>query len=220
MGQNVTNQAGIYFLDKALDAASSVRLMLCNSALWSAEPTEEEVWASEVVEENGYARANVAPVIAATYDATAGRSQRVLQTASITATGGTIEYSGYAIVLDAAGAPANKETTATAANNSFTTVGHGLTNGDRLLITPDDGAVMPTGLDPLTFYYANVVTADRFELSPDATATITVPFTSDGSGTLRLRYCNGVAAFPKRLSTKIIDPAGQAHPFSPIVYLS
>lgn len=216
MVQTVTQAVARSILDVYWDTATSVRLMLYNSSLVSSPPTEAELFRAEVTEENGYTRNAIAPTTPAVWSAANAAAERTMQNSSVTASGGTITYDSYAIIRNGT-ATANKVATATAANNSFSVVGHGLSAGDRILITADPTATMPAGLDALTFYYAQPIDADSFTLL-DAPGGAGVAFTDAGSGTLRLRYAAGVAGWhATQSSTRTIDPAGDPHPFTGVI---
>lgn len=216
MVQTVTQAVALDLMAAYWDSATSVRLMLYNSATVSSPPTEAELFRAEVIEENGYTRNAIAPTTPAVWNAANGAAERTMQNSTVTALGGTITYDSYAIIRNGA-ASANKIAVANASINSFNVVGHGLATGDRVLITADPTATMPTGLDSLTFYYAQSVDADNFTLT-DAPGGSGVAFTDAGTGTLRLRYAAGVAGWhATQTSTRTIDPAGDPHPFTGVV---
>ena len=197
------------------DTVSSARFLLCDSAQWTEPLTIEQVVASEILPENGYARGNAAPVLDAEND-TQNRGTRTFQSVTITASANSISYSGYAIIADAI-ADSSQVCTATSANNRITSTGHGLATGDRVMITADSGATMPSGLDAQTAYYASVFGADAFSLL-DAPGGSVVTFNSDGSGTLRLRYAAGVLGPVRDVgASRSISAAGDPHVFSPLV---
>ena len=191
MAQTVTQEVALDLLNVYWDTATSVRLMLYNSSLTSSPPTAAEIYAAEVIEQNGYARNAIAPTTPAAWNATDGAAERVMQNSTITATGGTITYDSYAIIRNGP-AIANKVAVANSANNSFNVTAHGLAAGDRILITADPTATMPAGLNALTFYYASPTDADNFTLL-DVPGGSEVGFTTNGTGTLRLRYAQGKA---------------------------
>ena len=197
------------------DTVPNARFLLCDSATWVQPLTIEQIVATEILPENGYARGNAAPTLDATTD-TSNRGARNFQTVTMTATAATITYSGYAIIAGGS-ASSSQICTATAANNRITSTAHGLTTGDRVLITADGGATLPTGLDGLTAYYASVFDADTFSLL-DAPGGAVVTFTSDGSGTLRLRYAAGVVGPIRDVgASRSISAAGDPHTFSPLI---
>ena len=215
MTQTMTPEAAVDQLNVYWDSATSVYLMLYDATATSSPPTAAEIYAAEVPEENGYSRKAIAPVLPAEWNAATNSAERTMQNTTVGATGGTITYSAYAIVRNGT-AESNKIATATSANNSFNVVGHGLNNGDRILITADATATLPSGLSGTTFYYADVTDADNFTLL-DEPGGAGIGFTSDGSGTLRLRYCAGAAGwFEKLTSSRTIDPSGDPHPFTGI----
>lgn len=194
------------------DTVSSARFLLCDTTNWAEPLTIEQAIASEILPENGYARGNASPVLEATNDAQ-GRGLRNFQAVVITATANTVDYSGYAIIADGT-AESSQVCTATSANNRITSTAHGLTTGDRVLITADATATLPAGLDGLTAYFASVIDADTIELL-DAVGGALVTFTSDGSGTLRLRYAAGVLGPVRVTDSSSISPSNP-HTFNPL----
>jgi hypothetical protein len=217
MTQSVTQAIALDVLNVYWDTATSVRLMLYDGTLTSTPPSEAELFAAEVVEANGYSRNAIAPTTPAVWNAANNAGERTMQNSTITADGGTIIYNACAFIRNGA-AQANKVATADSENNSFTVTAHGLTTGDRLLITADDTATLPAGLSGTTFYYAEVTDTDTFTLRDLPVGGAGIGFTSDGAGTLRLRYAAGKAGWFEVLTTsRTIDPAGDAHPFTGLV---
>lgn len=200
-------------LDTYFDGLNSFRMLLCDASGWPSDTldlTLEQAIASEVAEANGYVRASVAPSSAAAENATKTRVDRALPTATFTASASQYSYSGYVLLPNAASA-ANKAATADNTTNRLTVTAHGITNGDRLMLTTDSGGSLPTGLSATTRYYGKSIDTDTLELYTDAGLTILATFTSDGSS-LRLRYANGKAPWAKKLSsTRTIDSAGSDH---------
>jgi hypothetical protein len=86
--------------------------------------------------------------------------------------------------------PALNITGVDTATDQLTIVGHGLNTGDgfNAIYSPDGGAI-PTGLAPVTDYWAIRVDADHVKLadsSANALAGTAIDITSAGSGTLQL----------------------------------
>ena len=217
MATNVTQSYQVWLLDAALSSVGA-RAIVCDATAWGTTPSLEQIIASEIAQENGYnGRADVAPALAAAFNATTSRGERAYQDFALTASGGNLTYSGYAI-LNGGDTESNKVATATAASNQISCTGHGLANGDRVMVTADAGATQPTGLDALTRFYASVIDANTIELFEDDTLTTQATFTSDGSGTLRLRYANAAACgLQKNLGSTITLPPGQTHNFTGLI---
>jgi len=85
----------------------------------------------------------------------------------------------------------NTGTAFTAANatNLFTSAGHGLSNGDVVLVSNSGGA-LPSGLSTYTPYYVINRTTNDFQLSTTAGGSA-VDITTDGTGTHKFhtQYC-------------------------------
>lgn len=206
-------------LDQLWDSADRAMLMLCDTASWSEPPTSEQVFASEVLEINGYSRKDVLPQEPATYNADRQRAEKLFQDTTIAAVDNPIVYTGYAIARNGA-TQANADCSADNTVNQINAIAHGLTDGDAVMITTSAQGELPAGLDGLTRYYARGVDADSFELFTDSQLTTPVTFTSNGSE-LTLRHANGVVGPYKLMSTeRTIDPAGGGHEFTNLVFFS
>lgn len=143
---------------------------------------------SEVLEQFGYARAQYNPS-PGSYDVTQSRYEMPTVPTSFNAAGGGIQFD-RAVLISNASAIANKTFTADASTNRLTVVAHSLVNGDKVVPTADAGGTLPSGLSN-TIYYAKLIDTNTIELYTDSALTTIVDFTSNGSGTLRLRYANG-----------------------------
>jgi hypothetical protein len=190
------------------------RLILCNTSIWSADPTSEEIFGSEIAQVNGYSRQTNTPVGDATYNPTTKEAEITMASASITASGGNITYSGYAILRSGSVATANKTATATNASDQITVTAHGLTAGDRVMLTADTGGTLPAGIEALTFYYASIVNTNTIQLYEEEALTTLRTFSTDGSGTLRLRYCQGEDGPRKNLGSDRTIADGNSHDFN------
>lgn len=210
----MSEELSIAYLESSLTEnwSDTSRLILCDSSLWSSEPTSEKIYASELLAASGYSRQTNTPIESASYDEGTKTATITFASATITASGGDITYSGYAI-LRSAGLASNIAATATSSSNQITATAHGLTDGDRVMLTADTGGTLPAGVDGLTFYYASIVDADTIELFEESDLTTLVTFTTDGSG-LRLRYCSGEDGPRKNLGSDRTIPDGQSHNFN------
>lgn len=96
-------------------------------------------------------------------------------------------------LLAGGSANAPKQFTTSAINvstNEITVPQHGLTTGDRVIITTT--GTLPTPLQATTLYVALVVDTTKFKLAQVATPTTEIDITATGSGTFYLKYANGV----------------------------
>ena len=83
-------------VQRDFNAATNVRLALCDSSSWSSPPTETEIIASTLTEANGYTEQDVAPVTAAVSNGQ--QAEIAYNNASISLTSSTLNYTGYAII--------------------------------------------------------------------------------------------------------------------------
>lgn len=133
--------------------------------------------------------------VSGAFDATDVRFESLFDPATFTATGGTISYQGYFILRNAH--PLSNLVISTVNDTTdviTTSAAHGMTTGDAVMISTDSGSI-PTGLVSTTIYFARVLTTTTFTLHPtsaDAVSNLNmVNMTSQGSGTLRVRFANG-----------------------------
>ena len=75
----------------------------------------------------------------------------------------------------------DKVFTADSTTDTLTTTGHGLVNGDRIIVMNSGGA-LPTGLSASTVYYVVQKTTDTFKLSATYNGGV-IDITANGSGT-------------------------------------
>lgn len=143
-----------------------------------------------------------------TYNAGTSRQETPAVTATFQeAVGGAGFQFTYGVLLQGRGATANKTISAVdTSTDRVTCTAHGMVNGDRGFVT-STGSV-PGGLSTQRYYMKNI-DANTLEFYTDAALTNKVDITSAGSGTLTLRYANGV--FVKAESyTQTTIAAGQS----------
>lgn len=103
--------------------------------------------------------------------------------------GGTLYSFTHWAMIYGRGANANKPITAiNTGTGVFTCTGHGLTNGDKVIIT---GSGSQPGGVAVQIYYAKSLTSSTFEIYTTSGLTTKVTPTSAGTGTIHLRYANG-----------------------------
>lgn len=199
----VTNAVTQAELARVMSEAYSGKVLtaaLVNAA--SAPSTEAGIatWLQhELVEgTNGYARFQSAALTVGTYSATAARQEQSSVAVEFAATGGSLNFTHVVLLLDAAadgqaGGPITASTDVNPSTDVITVASHGLTDGDAVTVTADSGDTLPGGLTAGTLYYVDSVTSSTITLhtaTPVASGN-RVDITSTGSGTLRVRKCNG-----------------------------
>ena len=84
---------------KYKDDPTTVELCLCDTTSWTTPtPTNAEVIASVIAEANGYTHQDVTPTTGATESA--GVVTLNLQNATVSLSSGTLDYGGFAIIVD------------------------------------------------------------------------------------------------------------------------
>ncbi len=170
-------------------AGAPAYLLACNGPIDnSSEP--EQAFAAE---SPYYQRRLIAPIYAT--DTIELRAEASISD-SFTAVGGTLIYDRVVIVFNGSpNAPAIfTDSDIDIATNVITIASHGLSNGDPVLVNTSAGSTMPGGLTAGVIKYVEAVNADTLKLYDEyneSTLTNPVNFTSPGSGTLRLHYCQG-----------------------------
>jgi hypothetical protein len=147
---------------------------------------------------NSYARFQSAALTVGSYSATAGRQEQTAVAVEFAASGGSLNYTHVVLLLDAAadgqaGAGITATTDVNPSTDVITVASHGLADGDAVTVTADSGGTLPGGLTAGTLYYVDSVTSSTITLhtaTPVASGN-KVNITSTGSGTLRVRKCNG-----------------------------
>lgn len=192
--------------DFVLGAPSGWRVILLNA---TGGLTQDSTIASLLRYECIQASGGYAPAAfsytngSATYDTVNLRAQVPFFDAQFTGVGSTYTFTHWAMIYGR-GANANRVITAiNTTTNVLTSVGHGLTDGDRVCITGT--TTQPGGVSATTVYFANSLTADTFEIHTNVGLTSIVDITSAGTGTIHLRYANG-AIGPYVAQSGTVDP--------------
>lgn len=174
------------------------RLILHNDTLINAASTKAEVLAAELTEVNGYSR--YAYSIALDELSLEPENHRAIAPTRdwhITATGGTWQWSGACLLANASDS-ANAVCTATTATNRVNLTGHNLADGDEVIFT-SAGAVFG-GLTADQIYYVVNATTDDFQVEATVGGGV-VNLIDAGSGSVMLRYANGLLVFGFTYST-------------------
>ena len=206
----LSNLVQVYFLGEA--PPSTFRLILCKDAAWDAGATMAQIIASEVAQTNGYS----APALTGgseAYDSVQARSELAYPALSFTAAGGAIEYDDAVVLADAPSTRSRTIDAVDAAADRLTVSGHGLANDDKVMITADTGATLPTGLSGTAIYYAKAIDANLIELYQEEALTTKVTWPDTGSGSLRLRYANGSPVLYRRFDSTQAIADGATTPF-------
>jgi len=95
------------------------------------------------------------------------------------ATGNTNNYRGYAPINGTVRGFFSVDTTLT--NDQFLSPGHGLANGDRVMLFNSFGTALPTGVSEGTVYYVVNAATDTFKVSTTSGGTA-VDLTAVGGG--------------------------------------
>ncbi|MEC4804751.1 MAG: hypothetical protein SAJ12_03835 [Jaaginema sp. PMC 1079.18] len=187
------------------------RLILCTDAVWTAEASITDILLTEINNEYGYGRDNYAVAEAdITYDATRKTATVPIQSWDLTASGASIQWDGIAMIANAhPNAPTLLESV-DPATDTLTLTGHGLANGDRVMLTVDAGGALPTGVDGTVLYYAVNTSADTFQVSPSEGGS-PMAFSDTGAGDLRLRYGSGELVAGFRADSIKTIPDGATH---------
>ena len=168
----------------------SYRQVFCMGA--GTATTIEAVVAAELVEANGYNRKLYNPGTN-TYSSGNKRVESPAVNNALVASGTSLQYDSTALIFNGA-STANKGFTnanVDASTDTITVTGHGLANGDAIVLTADAGSTLAGGLTAGTLYYAANITTDTFQVSTASDGSAIVNITSAGSGNMRLRYAAG-----------------------------
>lgn len=190
-------------LARVMSTAYSSKVLtaaLVNAATAPATDAGIAAWLQyELVEgTNGYGRFQSPSLTGGSYSATAQRYEQSPVEVEFSASGGTLTYSHVVLLIDAAadgqaGAGLTASSAVDPSTDVITAASHGLSDGDAVTITVDDGGTLPGGLTAGTLYYADSVTSSTITLhtATPVAAGNKVDLTSTGSGTLRIRKCAG-----------------------------
>jgi hypothetical protein len=147
---------------------------------------------------NGYARYPSSSLGGGSYASGGARWEQSPIGVEFAAVGGNLTYTHVVLLIDApADGQAGSAITASSGVNTSTDVitatAHGLTTSDAVTITADAGGSVPGGLTAGVRYFVTSVSANTVTLhtASPATSGNKVDITSTGSGTLRLRKCQG-----------------------------
>jgi len=88
-----------------------------------------------------------------------------------------------------------------ATNNKLTSAGHGLSNGDRVILSTSTGTNFPAGFNGITAYYVVNSSANDFEISLTS-GGLAVAITTNGTGVLN------VANYAQALLTEEVNISG------------
>jgi hypothetical protein len=178
------------YVAELVRAMGTYRQVLCLGA--GSATTIEAVVAAELVEANGYNRKLYNPG-ANSYNSTDKRAEAPAVNNAIVASGTSLQYDSIALIFNGA-STANKGFTNSNVDTSTDTItvtGHGLANGDAIVLTADAGSTLAGGITSGTLYYAANITTDTFQASTAADGSGIANLTSAGSGNMRLRYAAG-----------------------------
>lgn len=187
------------------------RLILCSEAIWTAEASMSDVLLTEINNESGYSRYHYTVAeVDITYDTTKKTATVPTRNWDLTASGASIQWDGIAMIANAhPNAPTLLESV-DPATDTLALTGHGLTNGDRVMLTADAGGTLPTGLDSTVLYYAINTSANTLQVSPSEGGS-PMAFSDLGAGDLRLRYGSGELVAGFRADSIKTIPDGATH---------
>lgn len=190
---------------------SQFRLLICDGATWGSGSSKATVLGTEIKQEFGYLRTAFSlDANAVAYDAVDKRIETPEFEFTLSPVGNFIQFNAFCL-MSGASANANKPITAvTLGTSRFTCVGHGLAEGEEVLITQDPGGEMPGGIDQGTIYYAKNVATDTFQVAATSGGAA-ITFSTAGSHPLTLRYAKGslVAGYRNDLTVTVDDGGSQ-----------
>ncbi|MGK7926889.1 MAG: hypothetical protein AB4290_16880 [Spirulina sp.] len=191
----------------------SFKFILADNAAWTSSTPKIDYIKTEIDEENGYSRYDLlileSEII---YDSLSKRMELSSPKRwNVTANGLALQWNGFALLANASERANALLESVNAATDTLTLTAHGLTDGDEVIIRPEAGATLPTGLTEDIFYVVNS-TANNFQLSATH-GGLAIDFTDNGSGDFRLKYANGlvVQAYVNDQTQTI--PDGSTQPF-------
>lgn len=183
----LTQMAREHLRGQTPPSASQFRLILCNASTFTSGSDMAAVLQSELLNLNGYARAN-AVFTDGTYDATQKRHEQVAN-CSFSASGAALFYDRAVLLSDAPTTASKPVVSMTASNDQIQVTGHSLVVGDRVLFT--GAGTIATGLANNTIYFVQaVVDANNIKVAATSGGAA-IDLTADSSGALDLRYANG-----------------------------
>lgn len=194
---------------------TKTRVILCNGAAWGSSASKLDVLSSEINQEYGYSRyawGLTAPDI--TFDAIDKRVEIAEAAWGQTATGGSIQWNGVAILANADAVANRIITSVNAATDTFTVSAHGRTNGDQIIITADANGTLAGGLPvtPAIVYVINATT-NTFQASLTLGGTA-INLTDAGVAPMRMRCANGEIVAGYRDTTSSLIPSGATRQFN------
>jgi hypothetical protein len=163
-------------------------LCLADTTLLTRASTRADFIGAELLQQNGYARANMVFPDSGTFSNSNKRHDAPLVTGDFLADGGSLQFQTVFLIANG-NATANKtfaDTDVNASTNVITVTSHGLSTGNEVLIQAQAGSTLPTGLVSGTIYKVIGTTTNSFQVSTDGVTPIDI--TSTGSGTFYLRY--------------------------------
>lgn len=194
----------------------TARICLSNTAL-TVNSTPEEVFASELLPQNGYARISQAIATdAGIYNSSTEELTLPILNATFTASGAALEWRSC-FVLIGGSATASKSFTAASvdpAADRITLAAHGLANGDRILFTPEATSMLPGGIASSVRYYVEAVDLNTIRLHANLALSSLVDITNTGSGTMYLRYASGRIAAVVQEDAPVQRLDGQQYTYS------
>lgn len=113
-------------------------------------------------------------------------------------TANTNNYFGYIPFGGASAVKGFFDTDPTLANNQFLSDGHGMSNGDRVMLFPAFGGTLPTGVSTGTIYYVVGVATNTFQVS-----------TTSGGSAVTLSALGTGTGFFQRIVPEVFAAQGQ-----------
>lgn len=169
--------------------SSKFRLILHQSTLIGSASSKAEVLASELVSGNGYSRyAYTITRDEVSFDPVARATVMPARQWEIMATGAALQWAGVVMLADAAD-QAPVVCTANPSSDRISRAGHGLTDGDEVLLGSEESVF--GGLSPATIYFVTNATTDDFQVE----VTIgggALPISDAGNGDVYLHYASGM----------------------------
>ncbi|MEH2201173.1 hypothetical protein [Nostoc sp.] len=218
----ISQSAKILFRGATPPDTSKFRLCLANTATLSRSSSLADFLASELLPNNGYARASANFGGDGSYDSTDQRHELPTISASFTASGGALQFQTAFLIANSLAVSSKSFTNANvnATSDRITIAAHGFVNGDKLVFTADSLATLPGGITSGIIYQVASVTTNDFQLQPNGDGT-TIDITDTGSGTFRARSANGIIVAYAVESSPITVPDGQGYSYQiPLVVLN
>ncbi|MEH1780237.1 MAG: hypothetical protein V7L26_14165 [Nostoc sp.] len=211
----ITQSAEILFRGATAPDPTKFRLCLANTATLTRSNLLADFLASELLPNNGYARAS-ASIADGSYNTTNQRYELPTISATFSATGGALQFQTPFLMANSAALCSQSFTNANVnpTTDRITITAHGYANGDQLIFTADALATLPSGIVAGTIYTVSSVTTNDFQLTG-------VNITDTGSGTFRARNANGIIVAYAVESSPITLADGQGYSYQiPLVLLN